>query len=382
MTSRYLVGDDQFKRLVAILRLAVPYTGLICTAREPAEIRREVMGFGVSQIDAGSRIELGGYTEAGDTQVMEREQFQLGDIRPLDQVMSELLRDGYIPSFCTACYRLGRTGEHFMEFAIPGFIQNMCTPNALSTLMEYLVDYASPETRAAGEKMIAAGAGQDARRAALKHELLERLRRIRETDARDLYFRPGWPAWYEVAGTWQARARHHAIHPRLSRSQPNPTSSRLTDFRQETDLLGTREVPAEALYGIHTLRAVENFPLGGRAVHPRLIHAYGAVKLACARTNHELGWWDDARSAAIEAACQEMMDGQLDRHIVVDALQGGAGTSTNMNVNEVLANRALQILGRPLGDYDDRRSAGRRQPAPIDQRHLSHGTARGGHLEL
>ena len=102
------------------------------------------MAFGVSQIDAGSRIELGGYTEAGDAQVMEREQFELGDIRSLDEVMRELLADGYIPSFCTACYRLGRTGEHFMEFAIPGFIQNFCTPNALSTLMEYLVDYASP----------------------------------------------------------------------------------------------------------------------------------------------------------------------------------------------------------------------------------------------
>ena len=136
---------------MAILRLSVPYTGLICTAREPPALRREIMAFGVSQIDAGSRIELGGYTEAGDAQVMEREQFELGDIRPLDTVVRELLVDGYIPSFCTACYRLGRTGEQFMEFAIPGFIQNLCTPNALSTLMEYLVDYASPETRAAGE---------------------------------------------------------------------------------------------------------------------------------------------------------------------------------------------------------------------------------------
>jgi 2-iminoacetate synthase len=187
LTSSYLVGDEPFKRLVAILRLAVPYTGLICTARETAEIRREVMAFGVSQIDAGSRIELGGYTEAGDTQVMEREQFQLGDIRPLDQVMNELLGDGYIPSFCTACYRLGRTGEHFMEFAIPGFIQNMCTPNALSTLLEYLVDYASPETRAAGEKLIERELDKMPE-SPLKSELVERLRRIRETDARDLYF--------------------------------------------------------------------------------------------------------------------------------------------------------------------------------------------------
>ena len=138
---------------VAVLRLAVPYTGLILTARENPQLRREVMAFGVSQIDAGSRIELGGYTETADAQVMNREQFELGDIRPLDKVMRELMEDGYVPSFCTACYRLGRTGEHFMEFAIPGFIQRFCTANALSTLMEYLVDYASPETRAAGEKL-------------------------------------------------------------------------------------------------------------------------------------------------------------------------------------------------------------------------------------
>jgi 2-iminoacetate synthase len=154
--ARHFVSDYDFKRLIAILRLSVPYTGLILTAREPGALRREVMSFGVSQIDAGSRIEIGGYTEAGDAQVMEREQFELGDVRPLDAVMRELMKDGYIPSFCTSCYRLGRTGEHFMEFAIPGFIKRYCTPNALATLEEYLVDYASSETRAAGEGLIAA----------------------------------------------------------------------------------------------------------------------------------------------------------------------------------------------------------------------------------
>lgn len=187
LDERWLVGDEEFKRLVAVLRLAVPYTGMILTAREPAELRREILGFGVSQIDAGSRIELGGYTELGDAQVMEREQFQLGDLRPLDQVIRELLTDGYIPSFCTACYRLGRTGEHFMEFAIPGFIQNLCTPNALSTLMEYLQDYATQETYAAGQRMIEAELAKmpEGNR---KEELLSRLRTIRESEARDLYF--------------------------------------------------------------------------------------------------------------------------------------------------------------------------------------------------
>jgi 2-iminoacetate synthase len=187
LDTTYLVSDADFKRLVAILRLAVPYTGLILTAREPPNVRRDVLAFGVSQIDAGSRIELGGYTEAGDTQVPQREQFELGDIRPLDDVLRELLVDGYIPSFCTACYRLGRTGEQFMEFAIPGFIQNLCTPNALTTLLEYLVDYATPETCAAGEETIRREVEKlpEGKR---KKQLSERLQAIWETDQRDLYF--------------------------------------------------------------------------------------------------------------------------------------------------------------------------------------------------
>ncbi|MBM4033603.1 MAG: aspartate ammonia-lyase, partial [Planctomycetes bacterium] len=124
-------------------------------------------------------------------------------------------------------------------------------------------------------------------------------------------------------------------------------------YRKEHDLLGEREVPADALWGVHTLRAAENFPLAGRPVHPALIHAYGTVKLACAEANRAVGAWsgDTGKADAIEAASQEMADAKLDRHIVVDALQGGAGTSTNMNVNEVIANRALQILGEPLGNY-------------------------------
>jgi len=122
-------------------------------------------------------------------------------------------------------------------------------------------------------------------------------------------------------------------------------------LRTEHDLLGEWQVPSTALYGVHTARAIDNFPLSGRPVHRSLVQAYGAVKLACARTNHELGRWDERVFAAIEQACCEMMEGLLDEHIKVDALQGGAGTSTNMNVNEVLTNRALQLLARPLGDY-------------------------------
>ena len=124
------------------------------------------------------------------------------------------------------------------------------------------------------------------------------------------------------------------------------------DYRTEKDLLGTMQIPADALYGIHTARAIENFPLSLRPVHDRLIIAYGAVKLACAKTNHQLGKWDERIYSAIRQACEEMLAGNLNEHIKVDALQGGAGTSTNMNVNEVLTNRALSILGKALGDYE------------------------------
>ena len=189
------VGDDDFLRLIAILRLSVPYTGLIVTAREPAPIRDKVLGFGVSQIDAGCRIEVGGYVETGDAQTqqaqsqqaLEKAQFELGDIRPLDEVIRQLLKNDYIPSFCTACYRLGRTGEVFMEYAIPGFIQNMCTPNALVTLQEYLVDFASPETRATGEALIQKEVAQ-LPEGAQRSAVVDRLERIRNSAERDLYF--------------------------------------------------------------------------------------------------------------------------------------------------------------------------------------------------
>jgi aspartate ammonia-lyase len=122
--------------------------------------------------------------------------------------------------------------------------------------------------------------------------------------------------------------------------------------RIEQDLLGEREVPREALWGIHTLRAVENFPLTGRPAPEGLIRAYGEVKLAAARTNRALrAWPDDAKAAAIEAACAELAEGKLTSHVIVDVLSGGAGTSLNMNVNEVIANRAILLLGGAPGDY-------------------------------
>lgn len=147
------VSDEEFKRLVAIIRLAVPYTGMILTAREPAELRKEVLKLGVSQIDGGSSIGIGSYSQ-DDPEKVKKSQFILGDNRSLEEVIQDLLMEGYIPSFCTACYRMGRTGEHFMEFAIPGFVKRFCTPNALFTLKEYLDDYASEETRKLGEELI------------------------------------------------------------------------------------------------------------------------------------------------------------------------------------------------------------------------------------
>lgn len=147
------VSDEQFKHLVATIRLSVPYTGMILTAREPIAIRNEVLSYGVSQIDAGSSIGVGSYSADND-EAFKKAQFVLGDTRSLDEVIYELASHGYIPSFCTSCYRAGRTGEHFMEFAIPGFVKRFCTPNALLTFAEYLYDYSSERTRNAGLALI------------------------------------------------------------------------------------------------------------------------------------------------------------------------------------------------------------------------------------
>ena len=172
--------------MVAILRLAVPYTGLILTAREPAHIRQEVLRFGVSQIDGGTKIEMKAYSGNKHDQDLNAEQFEINDSRTLNEVMDELIDKGYIPSFCTACYRLGRTGEHFMEFSVPGFIKRYCTPNALLTLAEYLEDYAPPATKENGYKLIDKSL-MEYEDEQFKSKLGERLEKVKR-GARDLYF--------------------------------------------------------------------------------------------------------------------------------------------------------------------------------------------------
>ncbi|MEA5062734.1 MAG: [FeFe] hydrogenase H-cluster radical SAM maturase HydG, partial [Petrimonas sp.] len=152
--DEYFVADEDFTRLVAILRLAVPYTGMILTAREPAGLRDKLIQFGVSQIDGGTKIELGSYAEKEQNHDLKKGQFRINDDRTLNQIIDELLQQDMLPSFCTACYRLGRTGEHFMEFSVPGFIKRFCTPNAILTLAEYLVDYAPEHTAEKGWDVI------------------------------------------------------------------------------------------------------------------------------------------------------------------------------------------------------------------------------------
>jgi len=147
------VTDIDFRKIVAILRLTVPYTGIIMSTRETANLRRELFALGVSQISGGSRTNPGGYSEEGLQEDTEA-QFSLSDQRTLDEVIRDCAELGLVPSFCTGCYRLGRTGKDFMDLARPGDIRHHCDPNAFSTFEEYLMDYASPRTRAVGEKLI------------------------------------------------------------------------------------------------------------------------------------------------------------------------------------------------------------------------------------
>ncbi len=185
--TKYKVSDDDFKKLVAIIRLSVPYTGMILTARESPEVRRQVIPLGVSQIDAGSRIGIGGYAEAAKGYIPEKEQFHLGDIRPLDEVVREICSFGCIPSFCTADYRAGRTGDHFMALAKPGFIHNYCIPNAVLTFKEYLLDYASEETRKVGEAAIQKQLEAFEKESPARRKYVEDKLKLIEQGQRDIY---------------------------------------------------------------------------------------------------------------------------------------------------------------------------------------------------
>jgi 2-iminoacetate synthase len=178
------VSDRDFKKLVAILRLAVPYTGIILTTRETPTLRNEVFNLGVSQISAGSRTNPGGY-EQDSSERFRAAQFNLGDTRTLDEVIHDITQMGHIPSFCTACYRLGRTGRDFMDLAKPGLIRKYCQTNAILTFKEYLLDFASPETGEAGEALIArmVGVMDDS---GGRQSLARRLARM-EKGQRDLY---------------------------------------------------------------------------------------------------------------------------------------------------------------------------------------------------
>jgi 2-iminoacetate synthase len=178
----YPVTDTEFKKIVAILRLAVPYTGMIMSTREAAKMRAETFALGVSQISAGSCTNPGGYAEAETTTA----QFQLGDHRSLEEVILDIARMGYIPSFCTGCYRLGRTGEDFMDLAKPGLIKQFCLPNAILTFKEYLEDYAHPETKKAGLALIEKNL-EEIPIPGRRTEARNRLGRI-ERGERDLYF--------------------------------------------------------------------------------------------------------------------------------------------------------------------------------------------------
>ena len=147
------VPDDIFKRIIAVLRIAVPYTGMIMSTRESQEMRREALEIGITQISGGSRTSVGGYVEEEDEEDNSA-QFDVSDKRTLGEVVKWLIELGYVPSFCTACYREGRTGDRFMSLLKAGQISNICQPNALMTLTEFLEDYADEETKKNGEELI------------------------------------------------------------------------------------------------------------------------------------------------------------------------------------------------------------------------------------
>ena len=184
-TFPHLVDDGNFKKLVAIIRLAVPYTGMLLSTRERAGFRDEVVSVGISQLSAGSCTGVGGYhREIADS--AQTQQFQIEDHRSTDEMLRSICEGGYVPSFCTACYRRGRTGDRFMSLAKTGEIQDVCQPNAILTFKEFLIDYASKETRQIGEKTIKEHLAQIPN-LKVREETERRIQRL-EQGERDLYF--------------------------------------------------------------------------------------------------------------------------------------------------------------------------------------------------
>ena len=178
------LSDEMFCKIAALIRISVPYTGMIISTRETPEVREKIIRLGVSQISGGSRTSVGGYTE--EERPHDTEQFDVSDNRTLDEVVNWLMKSGYIPSFCTACYREGRTGDRFMSLCKSGQIQNCCYPNALMTLKEYLIDYASEDTKKIGNELINReidNIGKDR----IKEQVKMELGKI-ENGTRDLYF--------------------------------------------------------------------------------------------------------------------------------------------------------------------------------------------------
>ncbi len=182
----HLVSDDDFKKIVAILRLAVPYTGIILSTREEATFREEVISLGISQISAGSSTGVGGYKDEYEDDKHDDLQFELADKRPPNEVIKSLCRQGYLPSYCTACYRMGRTGDRFMEFAKTGEIHNLCYPNAILTFQEYIEDYADSELKDLGNKVIQDSINKIPNEK-VKEKTIERIEKIR-AGKRDFYF--------------------------------------------------------------------------------------------------------------------------------------------------------------------------------------------------
>ena len=179
----YPVGDDDFKKIVAIIRIALPYTGIILSTRESETMRSELFNYGISQISAGSRTNPGAYSEGG---ACTGSQFSLGDHRNLDEVISSIIDLGYIPSFCTGCYRMGRVGADFMDLAKPGLIKEFCMPNGIFTFREYLADFASPVTRNKGLRLIRNILSR-VDSPGLKVKMINNLTKI-ENGERDIYF--------------------------------------------------------------------------------------------------------------------------------------------------------------------------------------------------